>query len=198
MSAPVIAPERIPAPQATTAPERKRRFRRAGSWLFALVTLAAVCGVLYLSFRQTRKVSAKNDTPVASAKRGEFLVIVSCRGELVAGSSVLITAPANVPDLRIIWMAAQSEPVKPGSPILKFDDSSAKRQLQEKEAALRQAQASVDQQVAEARMNGEKDKLDLATLVQGVEKAKLDVQKAEIVSALQAAEYKLDLNLAEE
>ena len=33
---------------------------------------------------------------------------------------------------------------------------------------------------------------------QAIERAALDVQKAEIVSALQAAEYKLDLTLAQE
>jgi HlyD family secretion protein len=103
-----------------------------------------------------------------------------------------------VPDLRIIWMAAQGDQVKPGDPILKFDDSSAKRQLQEKEATLRQTQASLDQAVAEARISNEKDKLDLASAVLTVERAKLDVKKAEIVSVLQAAEYKLDLDLADE
>jgi multidrug resistance efflux pump len=95
-------------------------------------------------------------------------------------------------------MAPQGEPVKPGSPILKFDDSSAKRQLQEKEATLRQAQASLDHAIAEARINNEKDKLELASAVLAVERARLDVKKAEIVSALQAAEYKLELDLAEE
>lgn len=190
-----------PAPtidaSAPTA-EKKRKRLRWDSWLFALITTLSVAGVLYASFRQTKKVSARSDMPVASAKRGEFLVIVSCRGELIAGRSVLVTAPTNIPDLRIIWMAPQSEPVKPGATILKFDDSGAKRQLQEKEAALRQGTASVAHAEAEARMSNEKDKLELASMVHAVEKAKLDVQKAEIVSALQAAEYALDLKLAEE
>lgn len=195
MSAPSVASE---VPAAETPEPAKRPRRQIGSWLFTLVTLLAVAGVLYASFRQTKKVSASNPTPTASAKRGEFLVIVTCRGELVAGKSVAITAPTNVPDLRIIWMAPQGEQVKPGQPILKFDESSAKRQLQEKEATLRQNQASLDQAVAEARINNEKDKLELASAVLAVERAKLDVQKAEIVSALQAAEYKLELALAEE
>lgn len=172
--------------------------RRSGSWLFTAVTLMAVIAVVYSAFRQTKKVSASTPVPTASARSGEFLVIVSCRGELVAGRSVMITAPTNVPDLRIIWMAPQGEHVKPGQPILRFDDSGAKRQLQEKEATLRQNQASLDQAIAEARIASEKDKLELAATVLAVERAKLDVHKAEIVSALQAAEYKLDLNLADE
>ena len=194
MSTPSLAPQPSPAPE----PAKRTGKKRLGNWLFSLITLLAVCGVLYASFRQTKKVSASTPTPTASAKRGEFLVIVGCRGELVAGKSVMITAPTNVPDLRIIWMAPQGEQVKPGDPILKFDESSAKRQLQEKEATLRQNQASLDHAIAEARISNEKDKLDLASAVLAVERAKLDVHKAEIVSALQAAEYKLDLTLAEE
>jgi len=182
----------------TAAPARRAGTRRLSNWLFAVVTIAAVASVLYAAFRQTKKVSASSATPTVSAKLGEFLVIVTCRGELVAGKSVVITAPTNVPDLRIIWMAPQGEQVKPGQSILKFDDSSAKRQLQEKEATLRQNQASLDQAVAEARISKQKDALELASAAVAVERAKLDVRKAEIVSALQAAEYELDLTLAEE
>lgn len=189
-----------PAPAASNGlgnPKKPLKIRLIG-WLFTLATLAAVAGILWFAVRQTQKVSAKSDSPVAQARRGEFLVIVSCRGELVAGKSLLITAPTNVPDLRIIWMAAQGSPVKPGEVIIRFDDSSAKRQLQEKEASLNQAQASLDQAMAEERINEQKDNLDLSDAKHAVERAKLDVSKAEVVSALQADEYKLDLSLSKE
>jgi len=44
----------------------------------------------------------------------------------------------------------------------------------------------------------DKDRLDLADAQHAVERARLDVAKAEIVSAIQAKEFKLDLGLAEE
>lgn len=191
-----VAPSPSPSPLMTPAPSK--RASRIGAVLFALLTIAGVVAVVFVTFRQTQKVSAKSDRPVAQAKKGEFLVMVTCRGELVAGKSVVITAPTNVPDLRIVWMIPQGESVKPGTQILRFDDSSAKRQLQEKEAALGQAQASVDQAIAEARINEEKDNLELAAARHAVEKAKLDVLRAEVVSALQAAEYKVELGLAED
>ena len=201
MIAPVVAPEppeSKASEAASSTPDKGRFARKLGGWLFSLLTLAAIAGIALISLRQTQRVSAKSDRPVAQARKGEFQVIVSCRGELVAGKSVLIAAPTNVPDLRITWIAPQGEPVKPGTPILRFDDSGAKRQLQEKEATLRQAEASLDQAIAEARINEAKDNLDLAAAQQAIERASLDVQKAEIVSALQAAEYKLDLTLAQE
>lgn len=177
---------------------RWRISKRVGSWIFGVITLAAVAGILLVAFRQTQGVSAKSSRPTAQARRGEFQVIVSCRGELIAGDSVLITAPTKVPDLRIIWMAAQGSPVKKGDLLIRFDDSSAKRQLQEKEAALGQAQASLDQAEAEAHISDEKDKLELAAGVHAVEKARLDTSRGESVSTLQLAEYKLDFGLAEE
>ena len=188
------------APQlsAMPPPPRGRLRGRWGGWIFAALTAGAVSAILFFAVRQTQRVSAKTSGPVAQARKGDFLVIVSCRGDLVAGKSVLIAAPTRVPDLRIIWIAPQGNPVKPGDVIVRFDDSSAKRQLQEKEAALKQAQASLDQATAEALMTEETGKLELATARHAVERARLDVQRGEIVSAIQAEEFKLDLGLAEE
>ena len=43
--------------------------------------------------------------PFATARKGEFLVLVRCRGELVARRSEQLTAPLDVPDLQIVWLA---------------------------------------------------------------------------------------------
>ena len=106
-----------------------------------------------------------------------------------------LVAPVNVPDLRIVWTAPPSSLVKAGDVVIKFDHSSAKQQLQEKEAALRQAQATLDQETAHARITTE---LDLANSTYQVEKARLEASKQEIVSALQGEENKIDLGLAQE
>jgi len=186
-----------PAPEAPPSPSQRPGWASKLTGLaFTLVTVAAVAAIGFYSLRETRQVSAKSERPVAQARRGEFLVIISCRGELIAGRSVLITAPTKVPDLRIVWMLPQGSPVKPGDTVIRFDDSGAKRQLQEKEAALGQAQASLDQAIAEAQINQQKDNLELAAARHAVERAKLDITKTDIVSALQAEEYKLDLSLA--
>ena len=199
MSAAVASVQPQPAIPDAPPPTRRRRVAaRLGHWAFVVIILAAVAAAVHYSVRETRQVSAKSDRPVAQARKGEFLVIVSCRGELIAGRSVLIAAPTKVPDLRIVWMAPQGSPVKEGEVVIRFDDSGAKRQLQEKEAALGQAQASLDHALAESRISQEKDNLEIAAARHAVEKARLDVSKADIVSALQAEEYKLDLALAQE
>ena len=82
---------------------------------------------------------------------------------------------------------------KPGDPVIRFDPSSARQQLDEKNAALHQAQATLDQAVAQARITAEQDKLDLATARYDVERAKLEASKQAIVSVIQGEESKIDL-----
>lgn len=173
----------------------RQRKRWAAGGLFLAVVAAAV-GTFF--FLRRSDAAARTDLPTAKARQGEFQVIVACRGELVAGASRQLTAPVNVPNLQIVWMVQPGNAVNAGDVILKFDASGAKRQLQEKEAALKQAQASLDQAVAEAKIKFEQDSLELASQKHAVERAKLEVSKAEILSALQAEEAKVNLGLAED
>src|SRR5205823_412504 len=106
----------------------------------------------------TRRAQAATNLAVAPVRKGDFLVIVRCRGELKARRSVQLTAPVNVPDLQIVWLATPGDPVKTGEPVIRFDPSSARQQLQEKEAGLNQAQATLDQALAQAKITAEQDK----------------------------------------
>ncbi len=188
------APVPSPVPAATGSPRRRRR--RVIAWLSALVALA---GSATLAIVVYRPAAAKPSTtlPLATSRRGEFLVTVTCRGELVAEKSVQITAP-NVPNLTIVWMAPPNSFLKEGDPVIRFDSSGAKRQLKEKEAALAQAIASLEQAKAQARITGEQDKLEIASLKQAVELARIEVSKSEILSAIQGEENRIALGLAEE
>jgi len=176
---------------------RRQLRRRAVVWIAALLTLGIAAGLAFAILRPGAVASSSN-MPLAVARKGEFLVIVTCRGELVADKSVQITAPVNVPNLQIVWMAAQGASVKIGDPVVRFDASGAKRQLQEKEAALAQGQASLEQAIAQAGITAEEDKLELASLRQAVELAKIEASKKEIVSALQGEENRITLGLSEQ
>lgn len=187
-------------PRAAKAPgePRKTRWRRRTvmSWVGSLAVLAASLAVAATVFRPVAAITSTT-LPLATARRGEFLVTVTCRGELVADTSVQIIAP-NVPNLTIVWLAPANSAVKEGEPVVRFDSSGAQRQLKEKEAALAQATASLQQAEAEARITAEQDELELATLQQSVEVAKLEVSKAEILSAIQAEDNRIALALVEQ
>jgi RND family efflux transporter MFP subunit len=173
------------------------RLKRVRFWAGIVVALAAL-GAAGAGIYRFRGVQAAATFPMAPARKGDFLVIVRCRGELRARRSVQVTAPVNVPLLRIIWLAPAGDPVKAGDPVVRFDPSSAQQQLQEKDAALKQAEATLDQAMAQARIVEEQDKRDLASAVYEVERARLETSKVEIVSRLQGEESKIDLATAEE
>ncbi len=186
-----------PAPAVAAPPQPRRSHRRViAVWISALISLA---GASVLAVHVFRPAAAKTSStlPLATARRGEFLVTVTCRGELQAEESVQIVAP-NVPDLTIVWMAPPNSAVKAGDPVLRFDASGAQRQLKEKEAALAQAKASLDQANAQAGITAEQNKLEIASLKQAVELARIEASKKEIVSAIQGEENRIALALAEE
>lgn len=188
-----------PAPFSNTppaSPSRRRRRRMLIAWLFALLALAASVVLAVAVFRPAA-AQPSTTLPLATARRGDFLVTVTCRGELVAEDSVQIIAP-NVPNLTIVWMAPPNSAVKEGDPVVRFDASGAQRQLKEKEAALAQAVASVDQAKAEAGITVEQDRLEIASLEQSVELGKIEVSKAQILSAIQAEDNRITLALSEE
>ncbi len=187
--------DRGPRPAVLGRPAgRHRRLR----WWVGLVVALAALGATVAGVYKLRGVQASGKLASAPARHGEFLVIVRCRGELRARRSVLVNAPVNVPQLRIVWLAPPSATVKQGDPVIRFDPSSARQQLQEKEAALKQAQATLEQAVAQARITAEQDKRDLSAAGFTVERARLEASKAEIVSRLQAEESKIDLGLSEQ
>lgn len=144
------------------------------------------------------QVQAKSDVATATARRGDFQVIVRARGELFSDRSVQLVAPYNVPGLQISWQAPANSEVKKDDVVLKFDSSLARQQLDEKNAALQQAQATLDQAIAQARMTGEQDRVDLTAARVEVDKQTLEVSKQEIVSKLQGESSRVDLGLAEE
>ena len=172
---------------------RGKRIRSGGILLGVLLALGGVSGGLY----RLRQAQASVTFPVAPARQGDFLVIVRCRGDLKANRSVPVYAPM-VPNLRIAWLAAAGETAKQGEPIIRFDSSSAQQNLEQKEAALTQAQATLDQALAQARITAEQDKSDLADAQFTVERARLEASKQEIVRRVQGEESKIDYGVAQQ
>ena len=161
-----------------------------------MVLLLAAGGALAVrEWRQRRPVL---DLPTAIAKRGDFPVIVRCRGQLVANRTVQLQAPLDVPDLQIVWLATPGGIVKAGDLVARFDPSKLKQDEKDKSVALKQAEASLDQQIAAGRITADQDDLDLSKARYDTEKARLEASKQDIVSPITGAESKIDLGLAEE
>jgi HlyD family secretion protein len=166
-------------------------------WIRLAIFLLVLVGSGF-AWRQMRRTRDVADLPTAAVRKGDFLVLVRCRGELTARRSEQVIAPLDVPDLQIVWMAPEGSAVKEGQTIIKFDPSKTQQELKEKEVAVQQAQATLDQAVAQAQIQVEQDKVDLGSANYQTERARLEASKRTIVSAIQGQESEIDLGLAEE
>ena len=170
--------------------------RRSRLWL-RIGLLLLVVTASALAVRQMRLNRDFTELPTTAARQSDFLVLVRCRGQLVARRSEQVVAPL-VPDLQIVWLAPEGGLVKAGQVIIRFDPSKAEQDLREKNAALEQAQATLDQALAQGNITVEQDKLDLSTINYQSERARLEASKQSIVSAIQGQESAIDLGVAEE
>jgi multidrug efflux pump subunit AcrA (membrane-fusion protein) len=162
-----------------------------------LLTLVVLAGGGFGLWRMTSARAAES-VPTAVVRKGDFFVTVQCRGELRARNTRQIVAPLNVPDLRIVWMVPAGSRLKVGDAVVRFDPSSAKQQLQEKEAQLQQMEAQLKQAEAEARLQTEDDRRDLSEAGHQVERAKIEVVKSELESRLKGEEAAVDLGVSEQ
>ena len=71
----------------------RRRWKR----IVLVLTLAGIAAAGAGGLYRMRKVQAAVNPPTARARKGEFAVIVVCRGELSVRRSVQLSAPVNVP-----------------------------------------------------------------------------------------------------
>ena len=165
-------------------------------WVVRICALTVLTGAgagLY-HFRQAQARTTYPNTPV---HKGEFLVLIRCRGSLQARQSVGVFTPV-VPGLRIAWIAPAGETVNAGDPIVRFDSSTAKQQLMQKESQLKQAQLTLDQALAQSEITSQQDQTEFADAKFSLERAQVQVEQAEIRSRLQGEASRIDLGVAEQ
>ena len=133
--------------------------------------------------------------PLAPVRMGEFVAVIRARGQVQADRSVPIYAPL-AQDLRIAWMAPVSERVEAGAPLVRFDSSSAERDLIQRRAAAERARASLEQAAAEAKAAVEHDRRDVNDARLGVELAGLDTADSDFIARLDAERRRIDLGVA--
>ena len=160
----------------------------------AIVITASVIIAVWLGVGQFR-APEQASLPMAQVRSGEFVAVIRARGQIQADRSVPIYAPV-VQDLRIAWMAPVSERVEAGAPLVRFDSSTAERDLIQRRAAAERARASLAQAITDAKAAAEHDQRDLNDARLGVELAQLDTADSEFVARLDAERGKIDLGVA--
>jgi multidrug efflux pump subunit AcrA (membrane-fusion protein) len=161
-----------------------------------VVIIASVALAIWLGSRQFPETE-KSSLPVAPARQGEFVVVIRCRGSIQAARATQIYAPL-IPNLRLAWMAPQGELIEQDEPIIRFDSSTARQELIQKQAAVEQAEASLAQAIAEGRITKERDQSDLKDARLEVELAKLKTANNEFMSRIETQQAQINLQVAEQ
>jgi len=164
-------------------------------WLIAGVVVV-VSSVTWGAVRFARQGTS---VPTVVVKLGEFVDHLQMRGELKPMVSRVVTAPFNAgSDVQIVKLVKNGDQVKPGDLIVQFDVSTLQRTLEERKSVLKQADDVIVQTRAQGRLTKEQDQTDLLKARYDVERAKLEVSKAEIVSVIEGEEAKEKLADAEQ
>lgn len=164
--------------------------------------LAAALGAVILvgfALSRSRLAVAVDGIPVAQVKRGDLDLKVHANGELDASHTMMLTAPAvGGGSLQITRLLAGRLPVKKGDVVIEFDPSEQRYKLEQSRSELLQAEQEIIKAKADAAVLKAQDKVALLKARYDVRTAELDVQKKEIVSAIDAAKNDAALKQAKQ
>jgi HlyD family secretion protein len=168
----------------------RSRTRIVAGLLLLSVAVAAVAVALQ------RLHKPQQEVPTTRVRRGDFNSKVYTTGELRAGRSAMLMAPAVGGSLRIIHLTPTSTPVKAGDMVVEFDPSEQEFSLEQNRSELAQAEEEIAKAKADAAVQAAQDEVDLLKAKFDVRRAELEVSRNELVSAIDAKKNLLSLEEA--
>jgi HlyD family secretion protein len=163
------------------------------SWRGVAIAAAVVLGLGYVLLRGQGGLAAAGNVATAEVVRGEFVDLLTLRGEVKALRSVPIQSPSGAGELQIVHLAANGAEVKKGEVVVKFDTTSVERSLAEKRSLLRQADAEIEKARAQARLQEEGTLTEQMKGQYDVERAKLDVGTRDVISRIEGEKAAITL-----
>lgn len=161
------------------------------------VAAFAVAALAILGFVAVGRGSAP-DFPTVEVTRGDFTDFLEIRGEIRPLKSIVLASPMQSGELQIIKLAKSGTMVKPGDVVVQFDGSTLMRTIQEKQSELRQADAEIEQQRAQSRITEEQNATELMRAQYDLQRARLEVKKADTIPRIQLEQAKLTIGDAEQ
>lgn len=167
---------------------RVARFLSRPRTLLAALALAAVVVAAIVAARGR---GSAPDLPTVAVVQGEFVDTVEIRGEIRPLKSVVLASPLQSGELQIVKLAKSGTLVTPGDVVVEFDSTTLRRIIQERQSELRQADAEIEQTMAQARITAEQNATALMRAKYDIQRAKLDVARGDVVPRIQIEQAKL-------
>jgi HlyD family secretion protein len=180
-------------PDPTPDHQGPRRWR---VWVIAAVLPFALSPVLTLVFRSRSPLSTKQ-VPVTSQNPENFLRLKGTT-EAVQARAILapLLAGQQIGTLTIIHIAQAGAKVKQGDLLVEFDRQAQMRDIIDKQAEYQKLVDQIAGEQAKESAARAKDETELKTAEDNLGKAELEIQKAEIVSRIDAEKNQENLEEA--
>jgi len=180
--------DRRPKTRLGKSHPRRARFI---AWALGL----GVCGGgLYAAYHYS--TTTEVEVAVAPVRRGDFVISVRTRGEIRSTRSSILKAPV-APNLRIVKLASQGSFVHRGDVVVQFDSVSQEQNVIQQTLQVQSIQGSIDQLHATQHINADADAMNKMTAEYGVESAKLDASKADVIDAIDGEKYRIAVGVQE-
>lgn len=177
----------------------KQRIGQKNSWKKKLlswsVMLVVAVGGSFAAYHYTI-ATTKVDVPVFKVRRTDFVISVRTRGDVESVHSVILTAP-QVPGLTIVRLAQTGMAVKKGEVVVEFDPATQEQNFLDRTNNVKSVDSQIIQTKASHTMTNDADAMSLMSAEYGLQSSKLDASKAEVISEIQGAEYKIDVGTSE-
>lgn len=173
---------------------RLGQVRSKGKVLLWALLLVALAGGGFAAYRYNTQKPI--EVPVASARRGEFVIAVKVRGEVKSTRSTILSAP-QVPNPRIVKLAESGKMLKRGDVVVEFDAAQLETWYLDRQTQVRTVDSEMVQQKASHRIVNEQDSMSLMTSQYDVQRSELEASKAEILSEIEGAKNRINVGIAE-
>ncbi len=165
-------------------------------WIVGLL-LAAGLAALGASQRWTSPAGDGSDVPVIQVKRGEFTPKIHATGELRASHFSVLSAPQiGGGALQITHLLRTGVRVKKGDLVAEFDPAEQQFKFEQSQSEVEQANQEIIKAKADAAVQAAADKVALLKARFDLRRAQLEIEKNELVSAIDAKKNELALDQA--
>ncbi len=165
--------------------------------VFRVVLLALIAGGAWYGYSYFKNLPQRQETiATAKVRRGDVVVRSFTRGELRAVRSSTLMAPNLFGTVQVTRLAPLGAFAREKDLVVEFDDSEVNSRLEEKQLELEQIDEQINKAQADLTMRSNQDQVDLLSARFAVRRAELEVQRQELLSAIDAKKNALNLEEA--
>lgn len=168
-----------------------KRARARVVWGIGVVAIAAVAATFVTG--APALPAGRSAVPTAKVVRGPLKLTVYATGELRAGRTVQLMAPAAGGMLRIVKLLQTGTAVKKGDEVLEFDAADQQYAVDQARTDLAEAEQQIVKMLADQAVQASQEKLDMLTARYNVRRSELDSAGNEFIGAIDAQKNKLTL-----